>query len=426
MVQIESVKRNRKPLPEKLRICLVGQRFQILSRATDHGFLWPMARGLARNGHSVTVLSTRSPLGKPEVEREGVTAYYLHEGNSSYTGMNFSAAAYQKFLELHRREPFHIVHSLDDSGCRIGRHKKNLDVAIAYDVEATQMSQLFSILGMGQETASSLLTTYFALIYKFLTTYLGRDRRLLKSADGVFVSHPLQRVILERYYLYPDFHIYNVPYGAELSSFTSKEDPNELRKRFQLPEQAQVAVTISDMVESRELIPLLRAFEKVAIKKPNAYLVIAGTGPHFKKVERVVLDLALGKRVILTGALKANEIIDSIMVSDVFINLSSRTTGFEPNLIEAMAQKKIVIGSEVSPVSNVIEDGVDGFLIRPADIENLSLLLLEIFMGDVNVADIGERAQRKVMDLFDEKKMIDSASNAYRKILVNTGQFKDA
>ena len=385
-----------------------------------------MARGLARNGHSVTVISTRSPLGKAEVQREGVTAYYLQEGGSQYSGMTFAEAAYQKFLELHRQQPFHIVHSLDDSGKRIGRNKKNLGIAIAYDVEATQMSQLFSILGMGQESAASLLNTYLALGYKFLTTYLGKDRKLLRSANGVFVSHPLQRVILERYYLYPDYHIYSVPYGAELNAFTSKDDPRELQKRFGLPEQAQTAVTISDMMDSRELIPLLRAFEKVAIKKPNAYLVIAGTGPQFKKVEREVLDLALGSRVILTGALKANEILDLIMVGDVFINLSSRSTGFEPNLIEAMAQKKIVIGSEVSPVSNVIEDGQDGFLIRPADVENLSLLLMEIFMGDLNTQDIGDRAQKKVLDLFDPKKIAALATNAYRKILINTGQFKDA
>lgn len=411
-------------LPDSLKICLVGQRFQILSRASDSGFLWPMARGLARQGHSVTVISTRSPLGKAEVQRDGVTAYYLQEGNSRYSGMTFTAAAYQKFRELHRENPFHIVHSLDDSGYRIGRRRKELKVAVAYDVEATQMSQLFSIMGMSQETAGSLLTTYVALAYKFLTTYLGRDRNLLRTADGVFVTNPQQRVLLERYYLYPDARIFNVPYGAEVGDLSPKEHSLELKRKLGLPEHAQIALTVSDMAEGRELQPLLRAFEKVAVKKPNAYLVIIGTGPHFKKVEYEVLSLALGNRVLLPGAIKTSELLDWIVMGDVFINLSSRTTGFEPGMIEAMAQKKVIIGSEVSPISNIVEDGVDGFLIRPADADSLANLLLELFAGTLPGDEIGERARKKVMDLFDPQKMVQSAIDAYGKILVNTGMFR--
>lgn len=408
-------------LPESLNICLVGHRFQILSRANDSGFLWPIARGLARQGHKVTVLSTRSPLGRPEIERDGVRAFYLHEGNQGYTGMRFQEAAYQKFLELHRQEKFHIVHGLDNSAYRIGTRKKELQVAIAFDVEATQMSQLFSILGMGQETLGSLLSTYAALTYKFLRTYLGRDRRLLKAADGVFVTNPQQRVILERYYLYPDDHVYTVPYGAEIGDLSPREGSAELKKRLNLPEHAQIAVTISDMSEVRELVPLLRAFEKVAIKKPHAYLVLVGTGPHFKQVEFEVLNLALGNRVIMPGAVKTTELLDYILLGDVFVNLSSRSTGFEPSMIEAMAQKKVIIGSEVSPISNVVEDGVDGFLLRPADVDSLAGLLLEIFSGHLSTEEIGERARQKVVDLFDTQKMIRLVLDAYRKILLDTG-----
>ncbi len=410
--------------PESLRICLVGQRFQVLSRSTDHGFLWPMARGLSRMGHSVTILSTRSRLGKVEVQREGVTAYYLKEAHSPYSGQEFSDAAYQKFLELHRENPFHLVHSLDDSGRKIGRNKKNLGVAMAYDVEATQMSQLFSILGMSQDTASSILRTYFLLAYKFLLTYLSRDRKILRGADGIFVSHPLQRVILERYYLYPDFHIYSVPYGAELSPPTGQENLQEIRKVFNLPESAQVAVTVSDMIEAEEVIPLIKAFEKVAIKKPNAYLVIAGQGPQFKKIERIILDHALAKKVLLPGLLKDNELTDLILVSDVFVNLSGRTTGFEPHLIEAMAQKKIVIGSEISSISNVIEDQVDGFLIRPADTESLTHLLLALFLHEIDTQKMAKKAQAKVLQLFDPQKMVQSALDAYCKILKGCSHLK--
>ncbi len=410
-------------VPDSLNICLVGQHIQILSRSSDHGFLWPIARGLSGQGHKVTVISTLSPLGQVEIERDGVKAYFLQEGPAT-SHQSFEDLAYKKFKQLHKENPFHIVHCMDNSGYLIGKNKKELKIAMAYDIEATQMSQLFSILGMGQETLGGLLTTAVAVAYKFIRTYFGRDRKILKTADGVFVTNPQQRIILERYYLYPDYHIYQVPYGVDLGDLTPREKSFELRRKLHLPENSQTAVTISDMTEIREIIPLLQAFERVAIKKPNAYLIIVGNGPYFKDIEFEVLKRALGRRVIMPGAIKNLELMDYILVGDVYINLSSRTTGFEPSMIEAMAQKRVIIGSEVSPIANVVEDGVDGFLIRPADIDTLTHLLIEIFSGDISVEDLGEKARAKVVDLFDPQRMIQAVNEAYRNILLRRGYYR--
>lgn len=411
-------------IPESLNICLVGNRFQILSRNTDHGFLWPIARGLAKRGHKVTVLSTTSPLGKAEIFRDGVRAYYLFEGDRKNSRGRFEDVAYQKFLQLHKENPFHIVHSLDRSGIKIANKKDQHHVAVAYDIQATQMSQLFSTLGMGQETLSGLISTATAVGFKFITTYYGGDRQLLSTADGVFVTSPQQRILLERYYLFPDFHIYQVPYGLEISDLSPKEHSDEIRHRYNLPHNAHIVVTLSDMTEMREMEYLLKAFEKLAIKKPNAFLFIVGQGPLWKEIEFAVLSLALGSRVIMTGAAKANEVPDYISTSDVFVNMSARSTGFEPSLMEAMAQRKVVIGSEVSPISHIIEDGVDGFLLRPADIDSLGNLLIEIFSGQIPISEIGEKARGKVLELFNTQNMLNSVITAYHQILINTGNYK--
>nr|BFD58493.1 hypothetical protein CKG001_06000 [Bdellovibrio sp. CKG001]BFD65758.1 hypothetical protein HAGR004_07800 [Bdellovibrio sp. HAGR004] len=416
------VKKSR--LPETLNICLTSHRFPILSRATDHGFLWPIAKGLAREGHKVTVLAASSAMKKPEVLRDGVKVHYLFEGEKNLSHLSFQMAVRQKFAQLHKEDPFHILHSIDKSGYRVGTRKKNFKVAMAYDVEATQMSQLFAILAMKQETLGSMLTTGIATAYKFLTTYYGGDRQLLSTADGIFVTNPQQRIILERYYLYPDFHTYTVPYGIELGDLNPKEKSLELRKKLGIPENAHVAVSITDMTEVQEVIPLLRAFEKVAIKKPGSYLLLVGNGPKFKEIEYQVLNLALGNRVIMTGAVPTGELEDYIVLGDVFVNMGSRTTGFEPSTLEAMAQKKVVLGSEVSPIANIIEDGRDGFLLRPADVDSMSNLLVEIFSGTMPAEEIGERARQKVVDLFDTQKMVQSVLDAYRKILLNTGLYK--
>ncbi|MCC2680294.1 MAG: putative glycosyltransferase [Pseudobdellovibrio sp.] len=410
--------------PQKLRICLIGQKISVLSRSTDSGLLWPLARGLTERGHEVTIISTSSPLKRPEVFRDGVRAFYLNEGQPQYKTFKFSDAAYRKFLSLHKEKPFHIVHSLDESALKIGRHKKLLGVNVAYDVEATQMAELFSILSQSKPGAWNFLANLVRLIFEFIHNYFAHDRTILDSADGIFVTTPQQRMLLERYYMYPDFHTYTVPYGINLGDLTPKSESETFKSKLNIPENAQVILANSDFTSTHEVKPILKAFEKLVLKKPNTYLLLLGNGPQWKEVEYQMLNLALGGRVIMPGEVDAEDMLECILASPIYIDLSSRSTGLEPSLIEAMAQKKVVIGSELSPISEVIEDKVDGFLVRPADVETLSSLLDGIITGGINRELIGEKARQKIIDVFNRNRMIESLINAYKQILTNSGRFK--
>ena len=411
-------------LPAKLRICLIGQKISVLSRSADSGLLWPLARGLTERGHEVTIISSSSPLKRPEIFRDGIRAYYLNEGQPQYKTFKFSEAAHRKFITLNKEKAFHIVHSLDQSAYKIARHKKLFNVNVAYDVEATQMAELFSILSQSRSGSWSFITTLIRLIYKFLQNYFLYDRAILDSADGIFVTTPQQRLLLERYYMYPDFHTYTVPYGINLGDLTPKAESENFKSKLNIPENAQVILANSDFTSTHEVKPILKAFEKVVLKKPNTYLLLLGNGPQWKQVEFEMLNLALGSRVIMPGEVVAEEMLECILASPIYIDLSSRSTGLEPSLIEAMAQKKVVIGSELSPISEVIEDKVDGFLVRPADVETLSTLLDNIMTGGINREQIGEKARQKIIDVFNRNRMIDSLINAYKQILINSGKFK--
>lgn len=358
-------------------------------------------------------------MGKPEIVRDGVRVFYLHEGYPNQSGVPFATAVAEKFKILHREKPFHLVHSFDRSAYLVGRRKKSLDVSVAYDVEATQMSQLFSIVGMTRESVGSVIKTGVSVAFKFASTFLGRDRELLATADGMFVTSPQQRLFLERYYLYPDRRIYTVPYGVELATAAPPPEGTSLRQKFGITEHAHVVVTVTDMAVPEELFILLRAFETVAIKKPNSHLVVVGTGEHWKKIELEMLNLALGSKVIMTGAIKDEDVSNWISISDVYVNMSSRSTGFEPTMIEAMSKKKVIIGSELSPLANIIDDGQEGFLLRPADISSLAHLLVELFSGSLPTLQIGQKAQEKVNNLFEPQKMIGSLTDAYYQILEN-------
>lgn len=415
--------KTKKTMPEKLNICFVAKSFPTLGRASEHGFLWPIAKGLALKGHNVTVLSWKTALAKEFIDQDGVKAFFL--GHGYYKDPEqFPQHVYKKFLELHNKDPFHIVHSVDISGLNIALNKGSHKVATAFDADATHMSELFAIAAMSQETLSSMIRIALSVTYRYLTTFLTKDRKVTKYADGIFVTSPQQKLVLERYYLYPARRTYIVPYGIEIGSLAQREKSEALRQKLSIPGNSNVVMTFTDMTEIQVIKNLLLAFEQVAIKKPSSRLIIVGSGPLKKQIEFEMLNLALGSKVIFTGAVSNLEMADYISLSDVFVNLSSRSSGFEPTLLEAMAQKKVIIGTELSPIATIVEDGIDGFLIRPADQQSLSKLIIQVFTGHINSEDIGENARKKVINLFDLEKMLKQTLDAYQRILSHSGLYK--
>ena len=392
-----------------MHICLISRKFPTA------GFLWAVAQGLYQHGHQVTVLTQRSFSATPSLNLEGVTVYGMADGKVS--GADFPDLALTKFEEMHRSQPFQLVHSIDSSGFLIGRNRRRLGIAVIYDVNSTHLAKLFSILGTAQETLGSLIRISFSVAFSFLRTFYSRDRRLLKTADAIFVHSPQQRMALERYYRYPDSRIFRVPFGLRVEDLSPRQKSGELMKKIGLPTNAQVVVTVTDMQDLTEMRYLLRSFEKVAVKKPAARLIIIGSGPLRKEIEFEMLNLALGSRVHFVGDLTTSAVSEHIALADVFVNLSVRSSDVDQSLLEAMAQGKVIIGSEVSPLSTVVEDGVDGFLIRPADTVTLAELILQTFNHQLNATEIGERARQKVLNLFDSKKMIGLTLDAYDKTL---------
>jgi len=135
---------------------------------------------------------------------------------------------------------------------------------------------------------------------------------------------------------------------------------------------------------------LLRAFARCADSHPAWRLRIFGEGSERANLTRLAADLGLSGRVSLEAPIKEPERL--LRSSSLFI-LSSRYEGFPMVLLEAMACGLPVVSFDCKTgPSEMIQDGVNGLLVPPNDIEKLARAMDRLMGNESERVALGKRA----------------------------------
>jgi PEP-CTERM/exosortase A-associated glycosyltransferase len=115
---------------------------------------------------------------------------------------------------------------------------------------------------------------------------------------------------------------------------------------------------------------LLRALPEIARRSPDVCVVLAGGGPEEAALKALAASLGVGERVKFAGRVPHGDIgryydlVDIFVFPRISIRLTELVTPLKP--LEAMAQRRIVLASDVGGHRELIGDGETGFLF-PAD-----------------------------------------------------------
>ena len=108
------------------------------------------------------------------------------------------------------------------------------------------------------------------------------------------------------------------PIDTEL--FRPSVDCSEVRRKWGLGEREQVIVFIGTLFEFSGLDEFIRQFPEVIKQIPKARLLIVGDGPQRSKLERIITELRLEKKAIITGFQPYQTMPQYINLATVCIN----------------------------------------------------------------------------------------------------------
>jgi glycosyltransferase involved in cell wall biosynthesis len=139
--------------------------------------------------------------------------------------------------------------------------------------------------------------------------------------------------------------------------------PNSLsfvnERKAKLNEKTIIAV--GRLMHQKGFDILIEIMQLVILKNPDWKLNIFGDGEDYKMLQKLIDNQNLGNNIKLCGAVK--NISEQYLKSSIFA-LSSRWESFGLVIIEAMNNGLPVVSFDCDGPKNIVQDGVNGFLIN--------------------------------------------------------------
>ena len=299
--------------------------------------------------HRTPTRASRTPLIR-EVQEMRATERKLHE----------LIAQYQPDI-LHSHSP--VLNGIP--ALRAARRAK---LPLIYEVRAFWED---AAVDLGRTRVNSL--RYRAI--RQLETYV------LQRADGVVTLCEGMRKEIARRGI-PDQRIAVVPNAVEPTHFGRVQERDQsLAKSLELSDRTVLGF-IGSFYHYEGLDLLLSALPQIRAARPDTVLLLVGGGPEEAKLRSKISQENLAEAVRFVGRVPHGEVRRYYDLVDYFvyprrrIRLTELVTPLKP--LEAMAEGRIVLASDVGGHRELIRDSETGFLFAPDDPASIAHRVIEV------------------------------------------------
>lgn len=171
-------------------------------------------------------------------------------------------------------------------------------------------------------------------------------------------------------------------------------------------------IHISNFRPVKRAADCIRILERVR-QQVDAELIMVGDGPDRGPAEFLARELGVERWVEFVG--KQAHVERLIPQADVLL-LPSALEAFGLAALEAMACGVPPVATRVGGVPELVNDGVDGFLEAPGDIEGQATRVIELLTDDALHARMSAAARQRALTEFSSSRIIPLYEQCYEEV----------
>lgn len=350
---------------------------------------------LAKLGHEVTVLTANYPKVEyeyPEILNVERLDPLFRIGNGPFLP---GLLKIKNFDIVHLHYPFFFGSEMTYLNSKLRRS----DYVLTYHQD---------VLGTG------LLGYFFKFHNALLLKKIVNNAKKIFPTSLDYAKHSFIKEIVEDR---PE-DVIAMPNGVDIEKFNPEIDGTEVRSKYSLQDRRVIlfvgALDRPHYFKGVEY--LLRSFSR--LEEKDTHLLIVGEGDLKNYYTDVAKKLDVSDNVTFAGRASDEDLPKYYAASDVVV-LPSVTMGeaFGIVLIEAMATGKPVIASNLPGIRTVVDDGHNGLLVGPRNIDDLTSKIRYLLdRGDLR-KQFGKHGRKKVVDKYTWQKIGLKLEDIYLDVL---------
>lgn len=241
------------------------------------------------------------------------------------------------------------------------------------------------------------------------------EKKALKGASAFIAPTTYAGIETQKIFGLDQNKIKTIPNGLQLEHFT-----NESPEQF----EANTILYIGTIIRKKGVLELASIFNKVIETNPEAQLILIGAdAPDIKtgntSTYTLMEDLFSKEAkasVSYLGKISYSEVKTQIEKAHVCAFPSfAETLGMVT--IESMALQKPVVNTGIGWAQELIDDGVNGYLVHPSNIDLYAKKIVTLLDDSKLCAIIGKAARLKVESTFDIEKQANKNIEYYKQII---------
>ena len=257
-----------------------------------------------------------------------------------------------------------------------------------------------TIYDVGSDTDDQWLM--FSSLASFVEKFLVR----LPFDEIITVSNQTKIALIQDYNVKPEK--VNVVYAGVDSSYIDSIDVNEKYKNS--------LIFVGRLAPHKHVDDLISVLKSLKNDIKDIHLKIIGNGIEKDNLVEIVNDLDLNDHIEFLSDLDYGDVIREMKESNILV-LPSTREGFGMVLAEANACNIPAVAYKSGGVVEVIDDGKNGFLVEPRNLEELSKKI-KLLLENENIArKMGEEGRKKVEKYFDWEKIVEEIIGIYEKLI---------
>lgn len=369
-----------------------------------------LCEGLSQRGHTITVFSPQKDLKELQLSENGVNYIFtpctFKMGFfASHQKNNWLNKSYQAFLEVNSLNKFDLVVSQSSAGLGVINHKKDLKIKIVSISHGTIVGEFKSAtrnLFSPKQLVKWILDAFFVF-----RNFFGRQRAFIYGSDHlVAVSNSVKRAVIDETFVPEDFVtvIHNGIDENKFANFTRYSNPQKVN-----------LIYVGRVIKEKGVFDLVKVVEQ--LKNENVHLTIVGSGADFESLKQQVSDKNLKDIVTFSGSLKYEDALYKLFESDIFILPTLRVEGFPMTLVEAMFAELPVVATNIGGISDAVQDGNTGMLVKPGDLNGLKDKILELVKNADLRQQMGKSGKMYAQNNFSLNTMLTKYEQVFKEVL---------